>query len=187
MKHALVCITLLLSALSRPSIAFTQNISLGIKGGIGFSDGDSYSNGKLYTYPWSNRMLLNFNGGIILNLKLRERWYLHSEVLFEDKGIWQKSYSDFVTDEGDSLPQTQLFRHHQFYLQFPQTIRFVIPLSHKENSSLYVEAGPYFACYLISKDVIITTTSLWEHKEVRYFDYTTEGSGDDLKRFDWGA
>ncbi len=187
MKQVPFWIVLLLSLLLRPGIVFTQNITLGVKGGVGFSDGDSYSNGKLYTHPLSNGMLLNFNGGMVLNLKLNNRWYLHSEVLFEDKGIWWRTYSKFVTVEGDSIPQTQLYRHRDYYLQFPQTIRFLIPLSRKEKSSLYVEAGPYFACYLITKEVIVTTTPLWEIRDVRNYDFTTEGAGDDLNRFDWGA
>jgi hypothetical protein len=81
-----LAVLFLLSSITQPDFCVSQVLMLGLKAGAGWSSGDYYKNGKMGPAPGDGR-LMNFNGGLILNLKIRERWYLHSEILFEDKGI----------------------------------------------------------------------------------------------------
>ncbi|MBC8486853.1 MAG: outer membrane beta-barrel protein [Bacteroidetes bacterium] len=164
---------------------------LGIKTGVGLSNGDCYMNGKLVPSPGTTGILTNFNGGVTLNLKIKERWFFHSEILFEDKGNRRVNHSFILIGNnvnGDSIPRTQVIRNHMFYLHFPQTVRFLIPLDRKEKNSIYFEAGPYFACYLISKDVVITTDSYSRTRNSDFHDMTETIGAEEFsrQRLDWG-
>ena len=175
-----------------PFSCTSQFIMLGLKTGVGLSGGDCYMNGKLFISPGTSGILTNFNGGITLNLKINERWIFHSEILVEDKANRRvnQSYISFSGNvNGDTNPHSQVIRNHMFYLHFPQTIRFLIPLERKRRNSIYVEMGPYFACYLISKDVIITTTIYSRSRGVEYFDMTETSCAQKFSRtrLDWGV
>ncbi|MFH1161057.1 MAG: outer membrane beta-barrel protein [bacterium] len=174
-----------------PSTCFPQFIMLGIKAGAGLSSGDYYMNGKLVPSPGTSGILTNFNGGITLNLKIKERWIFHSEILFEDKGVRRVNHSYILIGNnvnGDTIPRTQIIRNHMFYLHFPQTIRYLIPLDQKGRNSLYVEAGLYFACYLITKNVCITSYPYSTTRDIDFYDMTAGkwAEGNNLQRLDWG-
>ncbi|MFH1298175.1 MAG: outer membrane beta-barrel protein [Bacteroidota bacterium] len=174
-----------------PSTCFPQFIMLGVKAGVGISSGDYYLNGKLASDPMLKGLLANFNGGITLNLKIKERWFFHSEILFEDKGGRMENHSDTLTGNilnNGSMPYDQVIRNHLFYLHFPQTIRYLIPLDQNGRNSLYVEAGPYFACYLITKSVCITSYPYLTTTDIKFYDKTagTWAGENNLQRLDWG-
>ncbi|MEI7492957.1 MAG: porin family protein [Bacteroidota bacterium] len=166
---------------------YSQFLSLGIKGGIGFSTLHTYDDGELRNVETKKR-LANFNGGIMLDLKISERWYFHSEILFEDKGA---RYIDY----NDSIPAQHIYnvttrqRIHNYYIDFPQTIRYLIPVSKKNKVFLYVEAGGYFGYYLGSRRFFYKA---YNGKELErftknfYYDETSE-QVITFHKFDWGV
>ncbi len=69
-------------------------------------------------------------GGLTVNVYHDKRFSLQSEIIFENKepGLWG----------------------HQYFIHFPEMIRFNIPVKPKSDKSFFIEAGPYFS-YCVSK------------------------------------
>lgn len=167
------------------TVGMTQFLSLGIKGGVGFSENNVYYQGKNQHRDGLFR-LANFNGGLMLNLKISERWYFHSEIIFEDKGNKNIEHIDSLKVGNNSYPANQRERYHNYYIQFPQTIRFLIPLGRKEKYFIYIEAGGYFAYYIKTVGIV---NYYYNGIKVTYknnYDWADEDPGT-FHRFDWGA
>jgi hypothetical protein len=166
------------------NIGFSQVLLLGIKAGIGSSDLFEYKDNKISTLPDSHR-LASFTGGFILNLKIKEKWFLHSEIIFEDKGLRTRYGCT------DSIPPYSICYksvNHNYYIQFPQTIRFLIPIDQKLKGKLYFEAGLYFACYILTKSIDNVTIYGVDHKYVDVYDHASLfGNIETTHRYDWGA
>jgi hypothetical protein len=134
-----------------------------------------------------NRLLINFSGGILINFQLNEKWSLHSEILYEDKGQKSVSLSDSEWVKGTYRRNVQDINiTHNYYLDFPQTIRYDFPLK-TSNSRLYIEAGIYFAYYITSKIIQKTKYDGIELKNTEYENSTEIGSNVlGWNRYDWG-
>jgi hypothetical protein len=165
----------------------SQFISLGVKGGVGFSEDNIYYEGKNQHIDGLRR-LANFNGGLMLNLKISPKWYFHSEIIFEDKGNRVEEHIDSLYRKPHYYAAEQKERFHNYYIHFPQTIRFLIPFSTKEKVSFYVEAGGYFAYYIKSKWInqyyYNNTIETYEQQN----DWADQGGGNlvTFHHFDWG-
>jgi len=170
--------------------SYSQVLLLGLKAGLSSSDLFVYRNGKIVTLHESHR-LADINGGLILNLKIKERWYLHSEIIFEDKGYRTKgSYLDTISLGSEQNPKlvSKKFILHNYYIQFPQTIRFLIPIGGESKEKIYFEAGLYFAYYLLTEDIHINKYDGIDHKETGTFDLVSlSENSSTYHRFDWGA
>ena len=130
-----------------------QNINLGLKGGVSSSDLFLYKAGKVSTIA-DSRLLLNATGGITFNFQINEKWSIHSEILYQDKGQKSVSLSDSEWVKGMYRKNVQdINLIHNYYLDFPQTLRYQIPLSAKSHCIFYIEAGPYFAIYLSTRGI----------------------------------
>jgi len=183
MYRVILCSLLSIISLSLRS----QFFDLGLKGGIGFSHPDNFQNGKLVHQP-NSYYLASFNGGIILNLKLNECWYFHSEIIFEDKGNKISNHHDTLSalNIDNATSKNQI---HNYFIQFPQTVRFLIPLSKTFKINMYVEAGGYFAYYLTTHMVSRLFYNGKMDKTVTDLDWVNAVS-DNLQtthRFNWGA
>jgi len=166
-----------------------QGVMIGLKAGVGFSE-LYYSKGwKVSSVKENDWRLINFAGGFTINLQIAEKWSFHSEILFEDKGDRFQYHSDSEQVLGSwRYNVEEIIINHNYYLHFPQTIRYEFPVSSKGMDKFYVEAGIYFACYLVSKNI-----QKWKYDETE----RTNVSHDDLmdvgtntlswNRFDWGA
>ena len=77
---------------------------------------------------------------------------------------------------------------HNYFLDFPQTIRYHIPLSAKSPCIFYVEAGPYFACYLSTREIQKTKYDGTELTDISYDDLAQGEITSDFgyHRFNWG-
>lgn len=185
LKYSILLATLILAT---PAYSFAQFITFGLKGGVALSKELEFTDGKLRKPQPLEKCLLSFNGGITLNFLLKDKWILHSEILFENKG--GKSESTYLDFSQDSTIKENHRKNRMFYLQFPQTIRYFILLDKNEKSKLYFELGIFFACYLLSKDVINTTTSDGESEQraVEFYDVTqTDGAAQYSRtRMSWG-
>ena len=186
----LVCIVL-------PYPVSAQTLDLGIKSGMSVSSLDLTRNNKFIPLPSDISPLFSYTGGITLNLKLSDRWSFHSEILFVDKGMRQISHEDSLPDNNAKWYYADLTTRrwdHQYYLHFPQTVRYEFPLDKNDQWSMYFELGGYFACYLHSRYVWETTSPiLGNHKGVDKFDIiqdaenTATGPQTTIHRFDWGG
>ncbi|MGA3015417.1 MAG: outer membrane beta-barrel protein, partial [Bacteroidales bacterium] len=177
----------ILILISISSAGKSQFISLGAKGGAGFSMGNVYYEGKSERTDGFRR-LANFNGGLMLNLKISTRWYYHSEVIFEDKGNKYVEHIDSLPRNKNYYAATLRERIHNYFIQFPQTIRFLISLSRKEKVLLYVEAGGYFAYYINSSTISHLFYDNTVESDVIKYDFGDKS--DNLvtyHRFNWGA
>ena len=176
-----------------PYPANSQVLDLGIKAGMSSSFLDIMKNNKFIPMPSDMHWLEDFTGGLIINLKIGERWSFHSEILFVDKGTRQISHDDSAENVQGKMyynPSTERFWTHNYFLHFPQTVRLAIPLNKKNLWSVYFELGGYFALYLTSKRVW-ETTSLYSnnYQGVDYYDEVSEYSSGIVivHRFDWGG
>jgi hypothetical protein len=173
-----------------PYSSTSQVLDLGIKAGVSSSFLDIMKNNKFTPMPSDMHWLEDFTGGVILNLEIGERWSFHSEILFVDKGARQISHSDSEGNvQGKKYGETQRVWTHNYFLQFPQTIRFAIPLNKKNLWSVYFELGGYFAFYLTSKRVLETTSLYSNDHWIEYYDeISRDGTGIvTIHRFDWGG
>ena len=135
------------------------------------------------------RSLTFINGGLTLNLKISDNWFFHSEIIFEDKGNRGVYHIDSISYR-KIYDATQKGWRHNYYLQFPQTIRYLLELSEKKRISLYFEAGGYFAYYISSKWVDILYYDDTSEKSVlnlNMIDENYQNIGLEMHRFDWGA
>ena len=175
-----------LSFLANPCTG--QNINLGFKGGVSLSELFMYKAGKVSTIA-DSRLLLNATGGITFNFQINEKWSIHSEILYEDKGRKDVSLSDSEAVRGTYRTNVQIIHlMHNYYLDFPQTLRYQIHLGAKSPGIFYVEAGPYFACYLSSRFIQKTKYDGTELTDITYENLT--GLGTSIlgwNRFDWGV
>jgi hypothetical protein len=178
---------ILITGISYNGIA--QFLSLGLKGGVGLSKFHEYYSGKLNAQEaaYSYR-LANFNGGITANLKISEKWYFHSEIIFEDKGGKFLNKQDTIEVNYKQYVAFDSQRIHNYYLQFPQSIRYLIPLSKKDRIAVYIEAGGYFGYYFHSKSVEHLKYDDTVNKDVSNY-YWGDNSGETITyhRFDWGV
>ena len=179
-------LSLIILLVSVPFSIHGQVVTLGIKGGTGTSFYSYYESGKYQKTP-DLYPLTSFNGGLFLNLKISDHWCYHSEIIFEDKGNRSKYFYD-------SIPVRKLYNvtekdwRHNYYIQFPQTIRYIIGISKKRGISIYFEAGGYFAYYISSKDVTFLLYDDTLEKSVHtYNNVDNNDKGIDTWRFDWGA
>jgi len=181
-----ICIILICIFTSVSSTSFCQMMSLGIKTGVGISMLSIFQSGK--HQPNSDiHPLISPNGGLTLNVKISERWCFHSEIIFEDKG-------HRVIEHVDSIPERKIYDAtwksgwHNYYLQFPQTIRYQVPVSKRNNISMYFELGGYFAYYIITREVARLYYNNSSEKSISY--YNEVDNHDTFvvhHRFDWGA
>jgi hypothetical protein len=168
-------------------VGMSQFISLGVKGGAGFSIGNIYYEGKSKRTDGLRR-LANFNGGLMLNLKISTRWYYHSEAIFEDKGSKDIEHIDSLPRNKNYYAATLRERIHNYFIQFPQTIRFLIALSSNEKVLLYVEAGGYFAYYINSSTISHLFYDNTVETNIDKIDWADESSNlATFHRFNWGA
>ncbi len=77
---------------------------------------------------------------------------------------------------------------HNYFIDFPQTIRYHIPLSAKSPCIFYVEAGPYFAYYLSTRYIQKTKYDGTELTDKWYGDLAQGERSSDFgfNRFNWG-
>jgi hypothetical protein len=165
-----------------------QNINLGIKGGVGLYALYQARGWKVSSMP-DSRLLINATGGITFNFQINEKWSIHSEILYQDKGQKDVSLSDSEWVRGMYRKNVQdIHRMHNYFLDFPQTLRYQIPLSGKSQSIFYIEAGPYFACYLSSRFFQKTKYDGNELTDISYDDLAQGGWSSDFgfNRFNWG-
>jgi hypothetical protein len=166
-----------------------QGVMIGLKAGVGFSE-LYYSKGwKVSSVKENDWRLINFAGGFTINLQIAEKWSFHSEILFEDKGDRFHYYSDSDRVEGIWRKNVEeIIVNHNYYLHFPQTIRYEIQLSKKGSDLFYLEGGPYFAFYLSSKEVNKYKFDGTEKKDISYYDLTGISTNVlSWNQFDWGA
>lgn len=108
--------------------------------------------------------------------------------MYQDKG--QKSVSlDSEWFQGVYRRNVQVIQlMHNYFLDFPQTIRYHIPLSAKSPCIFYVEAGPYFACYLSTREIQKTKYDGTELTDISYDDLAQGEITSDFgyHRFNWG-
>jgi hypothetical protein len=164
-----------------------QNINLGIKGGVSLSELILYKAGKVSTIP-DSRLLINATGGITFNFQINEKWSIHSEILYQDRGQKTVSLSDSEWVREMYRKNTRnIFLAHNYYLDFPQTLRYQIHLGVKSRSVFYVEAGPYFAIYLSTRNIQKTIYDGNELTDKWYEDLAAIGtSAFSWRRFNWG-
>jgi len=164
-----------------------QNINLGFKGGVGFSSLYQSRGWEVSSMP-DSRLLINATGGITFNFQINEKWSIHSEILYQDKGRKSVSLSDSEWVKGMYRKNVQdINLIHNYYLDFPQTLRYQIPLSAKSHCIFYIEAGPYFAIYLSTRGIQKTKYDGKELTDTWYEDYAVIGtSGFGWRRFNWG-
>ena len=165
-----------------------QNINLGFKGGVGFSSLYQSRGWEVSSMP-DSRLLINATGGITFNFQINEKWSIHSEILYQDKGRKSVSLSDSEWVKGMYRKNVQdINLIHNYYLDFPQTLRYQIPLSAKSHCIFYIEAGPYFAIYLSTRGIQKTKYDGTELKDISYDDLAQGGSTSDFgyHRFNWG-
>jgi len=120
---------LIFSSIFSCSIA---QFSIGVQGGAGVSFTKSYFKASEKTHsdfiignppPWFSPI-----GGLMVNVYYDKRFSLQSEILFENEGYGG------------------LMEGHPFgYIQFPEMIRYNIPVKAKSDKSIFIEAGPYFS------------------------------------------
>ena len=164
-----------------------QNINLGLKGGVGLSALYQARGWKVSSMP-DSRLLINATGGITFNFQINEKWSIHSEILYQDKGRKDVSLSDSEWVRGMYRKNVQdMHAMHNYYLDFPQTLRYQIPLSAKSQSIFYVEAGPYFAIYLSTREIQKTKYDGIELTDITYEDVAQLVTSDfGFNRFNWG-
>ena len=168
---------------------FSQVILLGIKAGAGFSNLVLHKNWKTLSGGGNDGRLINFNGGLTVNLKIADDWSLHSEILFEDKGYKSIYYYIDSLYQNHQNPRNVTEKHiaHNYYLHFPQTIRYQIPFGKRKRYSIYLEAGGYFAYYFGTKSIEIQIVDGIQQKSTGYMDITKLPAGTNCHKFDWGA
>jgi hypothetical protein len=191
-RYKIIFIEFCLSILI-PFSATTQVLDLGIKAGMSISYRDIMTNNKFQPMPSDMHRLAAFTGGLMLNLRIGERWFFHSEVLFADKGLRQITHNDSLMDKQGKMyyaNSTERFYTHNYYLHFPQTIRYSIPLNKKNFWSVYFELGGYFAYYLTSKLVWKTTYPDYSTNGVDHYDDVSRWEdfpGVSIHRLNWGG
>jgi hypothetical protein len=165
-----------------------QTINIGLKAGVGLSELYQSKGWEVSSMP-DNRLLINVTGGITFNFQINERWSIHSEILYQDKGQKSVSLSDSEWVKGMYRRNVQdIYLMHNYFLDFPQTIRFHIPLSAKSPCIFYVEAGPYFAYYLTTRYIQKTKYDGTELTDIGYDDLALGERSSDFgfNRFNWG-
>ena len=183
MKMRKIVIRLLLVTIM-PFMAQTclsQEINIGFKAGASFSDLFTARFNGISTMP-DSYPLENLTGGFTLNIKLADNWSVHSELLYEDKGVksHDKRDSTYVGYWAKNYSTTS--RDHNYFIHFPQTVRYSISFGKKKLNRVYFEGGPYFSYYLSSKYF-----SKWEYDNTTR-EQTDQDNLDEagLSRFDWG-
>jgi hypothetical protein len=198
-KQYPVIITKILICMLLPCTVLAQTIDLGLKSGASVSFRDITKNNEFVPMPSGAYPLFAYTGGLTLNLKFSDRWSFHSEVLYVDKGIRGQTHQDSLQDQNDNwyyADWTQYSWNHSYYLNFPQTLRYEIPLTKNDKWFMYFELGGYFACYLRSKAVIETysiqgnsssTDNFDEISRIESSGNTITGPQTTIHRFDWGG
>jgi hypothetical protein len=140
-----------------------EGISLGIKGGFGYSQ-------YFFQYPTQNQLNLDFNyikviqKGIVLGYRDNKNWGTHLEIMLTQKA-WEEefpsSYKKRVTIE---------------YLEFPILSSYKIG---KKKSSLIIVAGMYLATGLNMDSVNSGQLMEGDSTIVPYQDFS-------YKKFDYG-
>ena len=167
-------------------VSFGQLITLGMKIGTSISMYSAYESGKSMDIE-GIRSLSFITGGLTLNLKISDSWCFHSEVIFEDKGNRNITHFDSISNR-KIYDATQTGWRHNYFLQFPQTIRYSLKLSKKNRVSIYFEAGGYFAYYISTKYVTYLLYDETSEKTVTNSDIVDINvQGIVIYRFDWGA
>jgi hypothetical protein len=197
-RYQIILTLILISVLLHYSV-LAQTIDLGMKSGVSMSYRDIMKDNKFVPMPSGSYRLFSYTEGIMLNLKLSERWSFHSEILFVDKGVRDINHQDSLMDKQGKFyyaDWTEYEWNHYYYLHFPQTVRYEIPLNKNDKWSVYFELGGYFACYLQSKEVWKTTWLYGNDSGVKYYNEihdventnnAASGPQITIHSFDWGG